>query len=274
MPDLMGMLKYKGMECRKMAEKLKKYYRNAVILSAVEMQDIPVGASKTGGFPDLPPEIEYPVMTEYTEVWLKFCEKGKTEHYEKSAMQLAVQINLYELAESGADVENLLPERGMLYIFWSGEISELESDEYSEIHCAEPDKTAIHKVIYWDGDMSTLKRTEPPCPYYSRFFEENECFEEYAVKFDSDSEYSEKAADEIDGIEEATATDVFDFSSYGNKLLGFPAGANKPDADENTVNLFQFDYDMGCLCCEYWLINKDDLKNLDFSKVEFDYDMD
>lgn len=257
------------------AENLKKYYRNAVVLSVKDMPDgdIPVGASKMGGFPDLPPEIEYPTMTEYTEKRLRGANKGKTEHYKKSAMQLVAQINLYELAESGADVENLLPKTGMLYIFWSGEIMKPVSNKWSEIVAEEPDKTAIHKVIYWDGDMSELKRTEPPYPYYSKYFF-NECFTEYTVAFDSDAEYSEDSVNEIDVLEEATDTDVYDFSNGDDKLFGFPKGANKPDVDENTINLFQFDYQEGCLWKVYWLINKNDLKNLDFSKVLLDYDLD
>ena len=256
------------------AESLKKYYRNAVVLSVKDMQggDIPVGASKMGGFPDLPPEIEYPTMTEYIETRLKGIYKGEVQHYEKSAMQLVAQINLYELAELGADVENLLPKMGMLYIFWSGEIMKPVSNEWSEIVAEEPDKTAFHKVIYWNGDMSALRRTEPPCLYYSKYF--NECFAEYAVTFASDAEYSEDSVNEIDGLEKATDTDVYDFSSGDDKLFGFPKGANKPDVDENTINLFQFDYQEGCLWKVYWLINKNDLKNLDFSKVLLDYDLD
>ncbi|MDE5935801.1 MAG: DUF1963 domain-containing protein, partial [Ruminococcus sp.] len=176
MPDLIDKLTAGGYA--EMAENLKRYYRNAVVLSVKDIRDndIPVGASKMGGFPDLPPEIEYPTMSEYTETWLQGTDKGEVEHYEKSAMQLVVQINLYELAESGADIENLLPKTGMLYIFWSGEIMECESDELSEIIAEEPDKLAIRKVICWDGDISTLRRTEPPCLYYSKYF--NECFTE------------------------------------------------------------------------------------------------
>lgn len=272
MPDLIDKLTADGYA--ETAEKLKKYYRNAVVLSVKDIRgnDIPVGASKMGGFPDLPPEIEYPVMSEYTETWLQGNNKGEVEHYEKSAMQLVAQINLYELAESGADVENLLPKTGMLYIFWSGEIMELESSEWAEITAVEPDKTAFHKVIYWDGDMSALRRTEPPCLYYSRYFEE--CLPEFAVTFDSDAEYSEDSVNEIDGLEEAAETEVYDFSNNCNKLLGFLHGVNKPDTDENTVNLFQFDYDIGCLWYAYWLIDKNDLKNLDFSKVSFGCDLD
>ncbi|MDE7098104.1 MAG: DUF1963 domain-containing protein [Ruminococcus sp.] len=238
----------------------EKHYINAVILSVKETygKDIPSGASKMGGFPDLPPEIEYPVMTEFTEKW---CNK-KTDHYEKSAMQLVAQINLYELAESGADVENLLPKTGMLYIFWSGEIMELESDEYWKIEVVEPDKTATYKVILWDGDISSLRRTEPPCPYHSKYFfdEPDECFTEFAVKFDSHREYKN-----------------YKKNSGSNKFFGCPQGEICPQIDETEVNLFQFDcYDNfeGCIWKAYWIIKKSDLKNLDFSRVLIDFDMD
>ena len=57
-------------------------------------------------------------------------------------------------------------------------------------------------------------------------------------------------------------------------MLGFPKGANVPYIDENTVNLFQFDYSMGCLWSVYWIMKKEDLKKLDFSKVSIDFDTD
>lgn len=237
----------------------EKQHRNAIILSVGGTDDIPVGASKTGGYPDLPPEIEYPVMTGFTETWRS---NGKTKHYKKSAMQLVAQINLYELAESGADVENLLPKTGMIYIFWSGEIMELESDSDIEIDVAEPDKTATYRVIYWDGDMSTLKRTAPPCTYYSRYFFDNpdECFTEFAVEFDSKEEYEND-----------------EDNSDSDKLFGYPQGVNRPQIDETEVNLFQFDcyeYFEGCIWETYWIIKKSELKNLDFSNVLIDFDMD
>ena len=118
--------------------------------------------SKIGGFPDLPPKIEYPKMTGYTKKLLKGFDKGKTERYEESAMQLVAQINLYDLNESEADLDKLLPERGILYIFWSGEISPLESDDWTEYTVDNSENKDIFKVIFWDGDMSKLKRTLPP----------------------------------------------------------------------------------------------------------------
>ncbi|MDE6427301.1 MAG: DUF1963 domain-containing protein [Ruminococcus sp.] len=243
-----------------------KNYRNAIILCDKKDvgKDIPIGASKMGGFPDLPPEIEYPTMTAHTEKFLKGC-NSKTDRYEKSAMQLVAQINLYELAETGADVDNLLPKKGMIYIFWSGEIMTLESDEYVEIHCDEPEMKDIQKVIYWDGDMSTLRRTQPPCPYYSKYFENNiteECFPECAVDFSEQREYDCDDDDE-------------NFDS--DKIFGFPYGVNKPWIKDDEVNLFQFDcYSIfeGCIWYTYWIMKQRDLKKLDFSHITLDCDMD
>ncbi|MDE6788537.1 MAG: DUF1963 domain-containing protein, partial [Ruminococcus sp.] len=230
------------------AEELKKYYHNAVYLTSKEYPDsIPVGASKCGGFPDLPPEIDYPTMSEYTLTWLNW-NKGKVEHYEKSAMQLMAQINLYELAESGADLENLLPKTGMIYIFWSGETMKLENNKGFEFIIKESDKTATHKIIYWDGDMSTLKRTGPPCRYYSKYFDEyDKCFSERAVEFDSCEEYKNNKN-----------------HYFNNKLFGFPQGfANQSQLDKTEINLFQFDcYDIfeGAMWEVYWIMKKSDLK--------------
>ncbi|MDE5569846.1 MAG: DUF1963 domain-containing protein [Ruminococcus sp.] len=264
----------------KEADILKKYYHNAVYLTSKKYPDsIPIGASKCGGFPDLPPEIEYPTMSEYTLTWINGTPKGRIEHYEKSAMQLMAQINLYELAESGADLENLLPKTGMLYIFWSGEPYDLTSDDYTEYDIAEPDKTDCHKVIYWDGDISTLKRTEPPCPYYSKYFDE--CLEEYAVGFESGDEYDRQAEYAVeDSCEDGkdfydiTDTDPFDLSENTAKLLGVPQGGNCPEPDDDEVLLFQGDYSEGCLWGEYFIISKKDLKNRNFSRIRFDYDID
>lgn len=251
------------------AEELKKYYRNAMYIICKSYPDgIPVGASKMGGYPDLPPEIEYPTMSAHTQQWTNVS----AERYEESAMQIFAQINLYEAVESGADVENLLPKTGMLYIFWSGELFYIsESDVISDV--AKPDKTAHFKVIYWDGDMSALKRTPPPCPYYSKYFEENECMEEFAIDFAETDEY-EDGAENIENLEKIADIDMHEHKIYEAKLLGVPQGANRPDLRDDEVLLFQGDYEMGCLWREYWIIKRDDLKKCDFSKVRFDYDLD
>ncbi len=240
-----------------------KNYRNSIIICDKEDVgvNIPIGASKMGGFPDLPPEIEYPVMTAYTEKLLNGF-NDKVDRYEKSAMQLVAQINLYELAESGADVENLFAKTGMLYIFWSGEIMTLENNEYVEFHLDEIEKRDTQKVIYWNGDMSSLKRTPPPCLYHSLYFDNNieeECFPEKAVDFIKREEYY-----------------YDDENSESNKLFGFPYGVNKPWLEDDEVNLFQFDcYDIFySVWYAYWIMNREDLKKFDFSRVSVAFDLD
>ncbi|MDE5583493.1 MAG: DUF1963 domain-containing protein [Ruminococcus sp.] len=247
----------------------RENYRNAIILydKDTDGKDIPVGASKMGGFPDLPPEIEYPTMSAHTETW---ASNGKTDFYEKSAMQLVAQINLYELAESGADVENLLPKKGMLYIFWSGEIIDFESDSYVKMTVDEQDKKDIQKVIYWDGDMSTLRRTPPPLPYYRKYFDgsvEEDVFPENAVGFYDSEEYENNEEYSEDDEE----------NSECNKIFGFPCGVNIDPVEDDEINLFQFDcWDImgGGIYKAYWIIRRKSLEKLDFSYIILESDLD
>ncbi len=212
----------------KESETLRKYYRNAVyIYYRVSPDGVPVGASKSGGCPDLPPEIALPDIP------------------------LLVQINLYELAESGADIENLLPKTGMLYIFWNQEIDECKYD-----------------VIYWDGDMSTLRRCG------------NSGKEKYAIEFEVHGgiiyeEYDEKVV-YCEGLRDLVADYGYDpdaLVASDDKLLGYPFGGNKPDFDKDDVLLFQCFCNVGGIFRTYWIMKKSDLKQSDFSKVRFDYDM-
>lgn len=256
-----------------MAVKLKEYYRNAVGCFDRECDgEIPLGTSKMGGFPDLPSEIEYPVMSGYSMKWLKGENLGQIERYEESAMQLVAQINLDEVAKSESDIEKLLPTSGMLYIFWSGEISSLVSGDFCEYDVDNPDKSDCYKVIYWNGDVSQLKRTFPPCGYYSKYY--TECFEERAIEFDSMDEYEEDAAYDIEELEETLDIEVYDLSEGCCKLLGVPQGSNKPFLAKDQINLFQLDNDDGCLDYVYWIIDKSDLLARDFSKVTIDWDLD
>ncbi len=268
---VMGQLEAKGLG--EMAAALEKYYRNAIGCFTMECRgEVPLGVSKIGGFPDLPPKIEYPKMTGYTKKLLKGFDKGKTERYEESAMQLVAQINLYDLNESEADLDKLLPERGILYIFWSGEISPLESDDWTEYTVDNPENKDIFKVIFWDGDMSKLKRTLPPCGFYSKYFEE--CLPERAIEFGWMDEYSIEAIDEIDDLEDALEVESYDLSDGGDKLFGYPKGGNAPEIDDDTVNLFQFDFNTDSMWAVYWLMDRNDLLNRDFSKVTLDFDID
>lgn len=200
---------------------LKQYYRNAVILKyRLAEGEIPIGASKTGR-PDLPPEIALPDMP------------------------LVMQINLYELAESGADVENLLPKTGMLYIFWNYEIDECDYD-----------------IIYWDGDMSTLRRCGNP--------DEREC----TLEFEAHDEYDEYCIDkELYKLISDYGYDPDALAENGEKLLGYPSGGNVPEVRGDDILLLQYGFDEGCIWNVYWITDKESIKNHSFGSG-FYYDMD
>ncbi len=208
------------------AEILKENYRNAVILKyRLAEGEIPIGASKTG-CPDLPPEIELPDMS------------------------LVIQLNMCEIAESGADVENLLPKTGMLYIFWNPE--PLENFE-------EPD----YDIIYWDGDMSTLRRCGNS--------DERECI----IEFEAQEEYDEYGVDyeDLRDLVSDYGYDPDDLVSTGDKLFGYVFGGNAPEVKGDDILLLQYGFDEGCIWNVYWITDKESIKNHSFGSY-FAYDMD
>ncbi len=252
------------------AESIRPYRKSAVKICTKE-GETPIGASKFGGFPDLPPEIPYPTMSGYT------CKRRETtERYEKSAMQLVAQINLADIAE--ADDENKLPHTGILYFFWSGEVMPIhESNKWVESVADNPENSAYHKVIWYNSDLSALKRTPPPVPYYTKYFEE--AFEEKAVKFEKTADYKSLGdvldCGEFDNLCEIAPDYDIDCLYYKrNKLFGYPTGGNIPYVDDKRHLLFQYNYYVGCLWNIFWLISDEDLKNRNFENADFDYDLD
>lgn len=85
-----------------------------------------VGNSRIAGCPDLPPSLDWPLDPD-GEYWT-----------------FIAQINLAELPVSPYAG---LPKRGMLYVF---------------LGLDEPAYDIDHKVLFYDGDMGVLKKTEPP----------------------------------------------------------------------------------------------------------------
>lgn len=251
------------------AEFIKEYRRNTIKINSKEKEtQTAIGTSKLGGYPDLPPEISYPTMSGYT------CKRGnQTERYEESAMQLIAQINLIDIAEY--DKDNLLPHTGMLYFFWSGEITSInEKNNYYESVADEPNNSDYHKVIWYNGDLSKLRRTKPAIPYYSKYF--TKVLDEIPIQFESDTDYEPLGyVVDVDHYEElrkiAPEYDIDYLSCSSNKLFGCPSGANV-DYDMNL--LFQYDYKVGCLWDVFWMISEEDLKNRDFSNAFFTVDMD
>lgn len=269
--DLMEYLEEQGRP--DLAELVRPYRCPMINIRCTGKQDnLPVGTSKMGGTPDLPPSVPYPTMSGYTGKWNNCNE----ERYEECAMQLVAQFNLAELAPY--DKENLLPHTGMLYFFWSGEIFPIHSSsQYYQGTADNPQNTAYNKVIWFNGDLSELCPTPPPKPYYTKYF--TEAFKQMQIAFSSGGEYPNLldvfSMDEVEAIEEvAGCYDLEYLSEPGDKLFGFPTGGNKPDVEENEHLLFQYDYGVGCLWNLFWLISDKDLKNRNFNGAWFSFDMD
>lgn len=254
------------------ANQVRNYRRNIIQIHLdKEIPNIPVGKSKYGGYPDLPPEIPYPTMSGYTDI-----RGDQKKRYEACAMQLVLQIHLADLA--AYDTENLLPHTGMLYFFWSGEIAPIHiKNGFYENIADDPSNADFQKVIWYDGDVSRLKRTKPPLPYYSKYF--TETFEEIPVHFSSNTDYESLGyvldREAFDTLAElAPDYDIDNLSCTADKLFGYPTGGNRPFIHPNTHLLLQYDYSEGFLWNLYWLIADADLKKRDFSKTSFEFDMD
>lgn len=266
-----------------LAEKLKSTWKNAIVFLCTddsEESNIPVGASKVGGYPDLPPEIEFPVMSAFKRIWLKGPSAGNCEEFPEVAMQLMAQINLSELAQSGADVENVLPKTGMLYFFNShfgyDVFSDCDgSDPYYRLEVDKPEYANAAKVIYWDGDMSTLRRVEPPHPYFDGVMP---CLSEpFAITFGSEDNYDHELLDSDDYEEICQLLDIEDddlVPIMSDKLLGVPWTVNPREMRRDDVNLFQMRDDEGCIVSDFWAINNDDLKSGNLSAARFWVDCD
>ena len=262
-------LQAKGLD--EIAQTVEELQRQTIILHFKDSEEaVPVGASKIGGYPDLPPDIDYPTMSGYT------CRRGdKVERYEECAMQLVAQINLCDIA--ALDVENKLPHSGMLYFFWSGEIFPIhEKNKYYESVADNPGNAQFQKVIWYNGDLTGLKRTKPDFPYYTKYF--TEAFEETAITFDAKTDYVnlEYELEDEEYEELCKIADISELEQYplsGNKLFGFPAGGNAPEFRGMNL-LFQYEYREGSLWGISWHITDDDLNMRNFANAALGADMD
>ncbi|WP_295087983.1 DUF1963 domain-containing protein [Ruminococcus sp.] len=264
-------------------EHMKKFRHNAIYLCKKHTPDdgIPVGTSKIGGLPDLPPDIEYPTMTSFS-----FRRKGQKPEeaklYPKTAMHLVMQINLYELAESGADTDGIFPKTGMLYLFWSGEMGDNifnPEKKYIFVRTYEPELAHTSKIIWWDGDISTLRRTELPLTYFEYVDDEDngrfdDICPEAMVSFSDFTEYRREDLLSIDGFCELDARNDFEFTDYGSKLLGVPRGVNIPYIGKDEMLFLQLSYNVGCVWSLFWIMKKQDFLARDFSDIHLEADCD
>ena len=254
-----------------MGAEMKKLRRNAIYLEEDESENdcIPIGVSKVGGFPDLPPEINFPTITGYT----YHKPDGEIEIRDEIPMHLVCQINLSELSESGADIDNLFPKSGMLYLFWSGEMFEdfFKPNSQWDVKVNDPSKTAIHKAFWWDGDFSVLKRTVPVLPYPDDDIFDEKC-PEYRIKFSNGNEYNHNDLCDIEGFFDLTEDVDIEKALGENKLLGVPDGANTPIFEKDEVQLCQLEYMVDDVWALYWIMKKKDLLDLNFENIRLEAD--
>lgn len=101
----------------------------------------PIGSSKIGGKPDLPPDFE----------WFYYKGESYDGSVENRPLSFIAQINCEEVREY--DKDSLLPSKGILYFFY-----ELATMTWG----FDPKDKGSAKVYYFSGDISDISRTEFP----------------------------------------------------------------------------------------------------------------
>lgn len=149
--QLFDRLKANGLD--KYFDKLEPIVRNTIrlYLTSCSEGSIPIGQSKIGGRPDLPASFSWFNETNTVKTKkLLFFGKESEQTITKSLSFIA-QINLSEISQF--DSENLLPKSGILYFFYAS-----KQDAWG-FDIKDQNK---FKIIYFDGDLTTLKRFEFP----------------------------------------------------------------------------------------------------------------
>jgi uncharacterized protein YwqG len=116
----------------RVSKQLERLARNSIRLVATPTEGILLGASKLGGLPDLPDEIEWPT-------------------FNNLPLGFIGQINLSEA--SPFDLEEELPKSGMLYFFYDGQAQSWGYD---------PKDRGSSRVLFYDGTTSALKPRKTP----------------------------------------------------------------------------------------------------------------
>ena len=120
--------------------------------TAVRDEDLPVGASKLGGLPDLPPDFQWP-------------------HWGAKPLTFIGQFKLSEIASY--DTARLLPKIGWLYFFY----------EADEVPWGQADQRGGWRVIYVEDERASLARM--PHPTYPGTWGEIKALKSHRVEFSS-----------------------------------------------------------------------------------------
>src|SRR5579864_36438 len=107
----------------------------------VDEASLPIGTSKVGGLPDLPPDLSWP-------------------EFDGLPQSFIAQIRLSEVQPY--DTEEALPPKGMLWFFY---------DATQETYGDDPHNRGAWQILFQEGDLTNLKRTSTPAklPDESRF---------------------------------------------------------------------------------------------------------
>jgi hypothetical protein len=119
-----------------MEELLMQFARPSIRMVTTSLNDessLPLGASKIGGRPDLPPSIEWATFSIANEI---------------VSLPFVAQINLQDV--TAYDVEQLLPSMGMLYFFSGPRYHHRSNSGYQG------------EILFYDGDLSNLERRTSP----------------------------------------------------------------------------------------------------------------
>ncbi|WP_298047407.1 YwqG family protein [uncultured Cardiobacterium sp.] len=116
---------------------VKPLVRNAITFTTHKAEHIPLGASRLGGDPDLPPHIDWPY-------------NGKTP------LSFIAQINFAD--SKPHDHDDRLPASGILYLFYDCEAENWGFD---------PKDKSGFKVLYYDGDPAALQPRPAPNSDYT-----------------------------------------------------------------------------------------------------------
>ena len=212
MRDLIASLKLE-----RIADELVALACPAITIEAEAAEEpLPVGVSKLGGFPDLPPGWEWPL--------------GKPgQNGQAHPLGFLAQIDLSEATVF--DVRKLLPRSGYLYFFYDCQRTPWGFD---------PADRGLWTVRHFDGDRKLLSRAEVPAG-----FEDGSLFNECALTFGAELTLPADGAapllalrmSEEEKERYVELTDALhgccDEAHWSNRLLGLPDAVQDPNMHVN-----------------------------------------
>ena len=248
--DLVGITliaKLRGTPLEPRANQLLALARPALTFKSVKAPEksLPVGASKFGGQPDIPPNAEWPIWTRGTLAFL-------------------AQFNLADLAGM---VCSELPDSGVLSVFY---------DPVGDVF-GKPDKGGWR--IFYFPDVATVARREWPetLPDAARFAPCRLSFAETITLPDLDSPWAKELAFGDDAMTSAYQ-ELHSDPGLGHRLLGYPDPLQRDMLEKKTMrHLLTIDSDdkpgwmWGDTGLLYFTISESNLRSQRFDRVRFEF---